>query len=85
MQQKKTIKRIILLLLVLILLWGGAFVTDYLRVTSLDKRPLFCMQTDENCYTGLGWQVEICPHPITGKEEYCFSLFGKYIESNITN
>lgn len=85
MQKKKASKLYFLFFLVLILLWGGAFATDYLRVTAFEKRPLFCLKTDENCYTGLGWQVEICPHPITGKEEYYFSLFGKFIESNITN
>ncbi len=81
----KVFKRICIVIVVLLMLWAAAFATDYFRVITLGKRPVFCLETSENCYHGLGWQVELCPHPITGKDEYCISLFGKYIESNITN
>ena len=44
----KVFKRICIVIVVLLMLWAAAFATDYFRVITLGKRPVFCLKTSEN-------------------------------------
>jgi len=81
MKKRSVLQSVVLILLI----WCGIFAADWFCVTALEKKPLFCIRTDSDIYTGLGYSYEIIVHPITGKEEYCLTVFGRYASSNITN
>lgn len=67
----------------IVFLWAVIIFVDYGRVVKGDY-PVFCINND-GYYQGLGYSYDIYPHPITGKVEYCFYLFGQEIESTFTN
>lgn len=66
-----------------VFLWAAVIFVDYGRAVT-GEYPIFCIGNDGH-YRGLGYSYDMYPHPVTGKVEYCFYLFGLEMESNFTN
>ena len=67
--KKRKARILVFILLFFIAAWFTFFIVDTKRVSD-EKEPLFCIETSENHFTGLGYSFDIYPHPITGKSEY---------------
>lgn len=77
-------KIIIAGILSVLLVWLCVGAVDYASVLK-GRKPMFCIEISDGHYAGLGYSFDIITHPITGKNEYVFSLFGNTMESDITN
>ena len=56
--KSKASKVICITVAAIVVLWGAVFLTDYMRCGSL-KEPVFAIETGENQYTGLGYEVKV--------------------------
>lgn len=56
--KNKAVKVICITVAAIIVLWGAVFFTDYMRCGSL-KEPVFAIETGENQYKGLGYEVKV--------------------------
>lgn len=79
----KIFKTALAIVSAVVFLWALIVFADYGRVVTGNK-PFFCISSG-GFYRGLGYCYEIYPHPVTGKDEHCFYLFGREIESAFTN
>lgn len=68
-----------------VLIWLGIFAADWVRVIGMEKPPVFCIETADGEYRGLGYTYGLTVHPVTGKTECWLTVFGIYAGSNITN
>lgn len=76
-------KIIIMTVAIVLFLWAAVGLVDYGRAVN-GNYPIFCINNNGH-YQGLGYSYDMYPHPITGKVEYSFYLFGCQMESNFTN
>lgn len=65
--------------------WGLALCIDLFRVDAYDMKPLCCMETGNDHYTGLGYSFDIVDNPGTGEQEYAVYIFGNLVKSTFTN
>ncbi len=77
-------KTIIITVLSILIAWFAVLTVDYVSVIQ-EMAPIFCIETQDCHYTGLGYAFDRYPHPITGKMEFVMYLFGKMAWNNVTN
>ena len=78
-------KKIIYGILAVVLVWGIVFAADFVTVSGLERRPVFCVQTKGSHYVGLGYAYDAYPHPINGRWEYALTVFGDMVICTFTN
>ena len=76
-----------------LLLWAAAFITDYVRVSAAEIKPVFCINTDGGRmwkeYTGAGYRfvleytTPVVPGPT--KQSYVLYIFGNEVENRLIN
>ena len=76
----RTLFKIIFTLVIIWLLIG---LFDFMLVIN-DHAPIFCIKTNDT-YQGLGYSCSVYAHPITDHTEHYFSIFGKIVNSTVTN
>lgn len=80
----KKAKKAAVIVLSVIALWACLFAVDFIRVNS-GNAPVFCVETDVGCYSGLGYSYSVSPHLVTGKQEYELCILGCPVVSTFTN
>ncbi len=77
-------RKVVWAIILLLFIWLGMWVVDDMRIYD-EKRPIFCIETTEGHFVGLGYSFDTYKHPITGKLEYTSYFFGALRDSNVTN
>ena len=80
----KKAKRAAKIILIAVIIWLGIFLVDYSIIIN-ESRPVFCIETEKGCYSGIGYSFETYTHIVTGKTKYALYIFGQPVESNFTN
>ena len=65
--------------------WLIMMCVDLFNVDALGNDPICVIETSTDHYVGLGYSFDVIEHPVSGKLEYAFYLFGQPVKSNITN
>lgn len=67
-----------------VIIWLGIFLVDYSIIIN-ESRPVFCIETEKGCYSGIGYSFETYAHIVTCKTEYALYIFGRPVKSNFAN
>lgn len=65
-------------------IWLMMFLVDSSRILN-DKNPIFCIKTEAGEYHGIGYNMLVVDHPVTGEREHYISALGLYEDCNMTN
>ncbi len=64
---------------IILVLWIAAGITDFTLVGRGGK-PVFCVETRSEHYTGLGYSFDVTYHPMTGTNSHKMYILGIDLE-----
>jgi len=63
-------------------IWLMMFLVDSSRILN-EKNPIFCIQTQAGEYRGIGYNMMVMDHPLTGEREHYITALGIYTDSSL--